>query len=40
MKKFLALGLTLIMFAAALCGSGLSKEELAQLRELLDKGEI
>ena len=27
-------------FAAALCGSGLSKEELAQLRELLDKGEI
>ena len=27
-------------FAAALCGSGLSKEELEQLRELLDKGEI
>lgn len=25
-------------FAAALCGSGLSKEELAQLRELLEKG--
>ena len=25
-------------FAAALCGSGLSKEELAQLRRLLEKG--
>jgi len=27
-------------FAAALCGSGLSKEELAQLRALLDRGEL
>lgn len=27
-------------FAAALCGSGLSKEELAQLRELLERGEL
>jgi len=27
-------------FAAALCGSGLSKEELDQLRELLDRGEL
>ena len=27
-------------FAAALCGSGLSREELDQLRELLDRGDI
>ena len=27
-------------FAAALCGSGLSKEELDQLRALLDRGEL
>lgn len=27
-------------FAAALCGSGLTKEELAQLRQLLDRGEV
>ena len=33
-------GGSLPTFAAALCGSGLSKEELAQLRELLDKGAL
>ena len=27
-------------FAAALCDSGLSKEDLAELRELLEKGEL
>lgn len=31
-------GGSLPTFAAALCGSGLSKEEIAELRELLDKG--
>ena len=28
------------LFANALCGSGLTKEELAELRELLERGEL
>jgi len=33
-------GRNLSTFAAALCDSGLSKEELAQLRQLLEEGEL
>lgn len=33
-------GGSLSTFAAALCDSGLTKEELAELRDLLDKGEL
>ena len=33
-------GGSLPTFAAALCSSGMSREEIAQLRELLDKGDL
>jgi predicted transcriptional regulator len=33
-------GGSMSVFASALCGSGLSKEELAQLRQLLEEGDL